>query len=513
MLSDDGWTVSWPLLTPEVMSPPCCSWTRGVGDGIELARLRVRLVIELGCRPFVAVRRRWLGLTSEPPSWFLIFSHCYLYSILLHYGKRWTDPETTVGFSFLCLWATLRPKRVEPFVVAQIVVLIATIGEYPRLANHSSIQMFVAVYVCLLAGSAFIGSRAFSYSHLAVGLRGLAVVVYFLTGFHKINAGFLNPVTSCANWYHSKFLSAVFGYAGGLPDVVFHWSPWLVIIVELSACSLLCCRRTWKWGLCVILPVHLYVSLSGFVDFSSMMHSVMLLFLPCTFWTHGGSTLKRMLSVYRASIAAIVGITYFQIDKWLIEQKSIDTFQGVVFDLAVLCFVIVLIVELRRFSRSERRREAHLGGRRRWYFGALPTLIFLWGSIPYLGLSTNGSLTMFSNLVTAPGYGNHLIVDTDATSVFSFQDDLVRVIDIEPMLGSQFRYPPTGNLLTRSEIAYHVNRTIEAYDRRLPADLVEAGRRVRYEDLRFSSYNEWPLWNRWLSFREIDPIGDAKCRW
>jgi hypothetical protein len=56
-----------------------------------------------------------------------------------------------------------------------------------------------------------------------------------------------------------------------------------------------------------------------------------------------------------------------------------------------------------------------------------PVLVFLNGLSPYLGLKTEHSWAMFSNLQTEGGHWNHLFMP-QSMQVFSFQDDLVRVV-------------------------------------------------------------------------------------
>jgi hypothetical protein len=58
-----------------------------------------------------------------------------------------------------------------------------------------------------------------------------------------------------------------------------------------------------------------------------------------------------------------------------------------------------------------------------WFF---PVLIFLNGICPYLGLKTESSYAMFSNLRTEGGISNHFLVPAEA-QIFSFQNDLVEV--------------------------------------------------------------------------------------
>ena len=56
------------------------------------------------------------------------------------------------------------------------------------------------------------------------------------------------------------------------------------------------------------------------------------------------------------------------------------------------------------------------------------TLVALNGLSPYLGLGTEHSFAMFSNLRTEAGDWNHRLVPR-AARVFGFQDELVRVIE------------------------------------------------------------------------------------
>lgn len=464
------------------------------------------------------LRARWESLCSEPPAWFIAFSQLYLSALLLHYGKRWNEPDITVALLFLILWAAIKPRRIEPFIIAQFLVLDTTIVDYPRIANHAALQMFVALFVIGLAVTAFFRRRAFPYRHVGSALCGAALVVYFYVGFHKLNTGFLSPDTSCANWYHAKLFRSTFNYGGPieelLPAIVYEWSPWFVVVAELLTFALLLHRRTRLVGLCTALPVHLYVSLSGFVDFSSMMHSIMFLFLPITL--ADSPQFQRALSGYRIVAVGIAVVTFYMVSEWSSSVGAVRTFQGVAYDLSVLAVVAVVVVAMRRAGTAgdrSRGTEADCGSRYRWQYAVFPAVLFVWGAFPYLGVSTYGSLTMFSNVVTAPDYDNHVVIDTGMTDVFGLQRDLVQVIDMEQELAGNFRHNPIGELVTRSEIGVQVTRTMREHDEPLMAFLLEDGAPTFYEDLRESDYAEWPFATRWLFFREVDPVGEARCRW
>ena len=58
---------------------------------------------------------------------------------------------------------------------------------------------------------------------------------------------------------------------------------------------------------------------------------------------------------------------------------------------------------------------------------ATPLLVVLNGMCPYLGLKTDSSFAMFSNLRTEPGFANHLVMP-HGPQPFGFQGDLVRLV-------------------------------------------------------------------------------------
>ena len=67
-----------------------------------------------------------------------------------------------------------------------------------------------------------------------VALRWSLIIVYFLTGFHKLNSDFLSPYSSCANWYHDKFIWFLTGNVfRPFPNFVYFLSPILVVFLEI----------------------------------------------------------------------------------------------------------------------------------------------------------------------------------------------------------------------------------------------------------------------------------------
>ena len=58
-------------------------------------------------------------------------------------------------------------------------------------------------------------------------------------------------------------------------------------------------------------------------------------------------------------------------------------------------------------------------------------LIFLFGFQNYLGLSTAGTFSMFSNIQTEGGKSNHLILHNNPFEIFPYQKNLVHIIKFE----------------------------------------------------------------------------------
>src|SRR5690606_38333670 len=64
--------------------------------------------------------------------------------------------------------------------------------------------------------------------------------------------------------------------------------------------------------------------------------------------------------------------------------------------------------------------------RSKWFI-VLPVIVFLNGASPYLGLKTENSYSMFSNLRTEGGETNHYLVPA-SVQIFDYQANLVEIV-------------------------------------------------------------------------------------
>ena len=112
-------------------------------------------------------------------------------------------------------------------------------------------------------------------------LRWSLIIVYFFTGFHKLNYDFLFSENSCANWYHTKFLFNITNQIiKPYPDLFYIISPFLVVILEITESIGLLFRKTQLIGLYSFILLHIYLSLGGFIDFAAVCISLMISFIP-----------------------------------------------------------------------------------------------------------------------------------------------------------------------------------------------------------------------------------------
>ena len=142
----------------------------------------------------------------------------------------------------------------------------------------------------------------------------------------------------------------------------------------------------------------------------------------------------------------------------------------------------------------------------------LPALVFIWCLFPYL-FGAQASLTMFSNLVTEKERSNHLIIDTRYTKIWDFEKDLVFVEDIPTTYRPPSRYDLQGYLIPLSEFKFIASVTTQDPEREVSIKGKVNEEQIWIEDLAHSEFANAPLVSRFMSFRQIDPIGSAKCRW
>lgn len=382
------------------------------------------------------------------------------------------------ALTFAALWLLLRPSSLVRFLLLAATQAAWTLYSFPNgVTNHWIFTAFVNSAALLAFLCAAIEQKKLSvdrtrfFEIFAPTGRIALVILYFYAVFHKLNASYFNPESSCAvDHYQDIQVALAFLPAGA-------WTYYLVIVgsllVESAIPVLLCIRRTRIFGLLLGLSFHFVLAINPnhrFYNFSAMVFAMYFLFLPFDF----RSGLRELLASSAAGRRVAAAIDSGAARRW---------FRGVVWGIiALLLAAYALDADPGASERfldvmSEVNRTAWVlyGGSvivilllvaRRWNaVGAtarlvsfrppfaimfvIPLLLFLNGLSPYLGLKTDTSFSMFSNLRTEGGATNHFIMPGGIRLV-GYQDDLVQVV--ESSVGWLDRQAEEGDLITYFEL-------------------------------------------------------------
>jgi hypothetical protein len=278
----------------------------------------------------------------------------------------------------------------------------------------------------------------------APAVRLSLVVLYLLTFFHKLNADFVNPDVSCAGvvlgWINRSYRILP------LEEWAVVTGIWSTLFVELTVPLLLCFRRTVYLGVALGAAFHLFLSQYGSLHgFAAMIFALYFLFLPNAFTVAVAQRLSSLLGGVNSTALGWVGLPAIAV-ALLVAGKALGHFfgirsyiyRGLVFwDLWLLGVIVLFGRELVRLWSM----PAEFTFRQRWKpLWVIPLAVLLNGLSPYVGLKTETSWAMYSNLRTEVR-PNHFIVPASA-KVFGYQDDLVEIVDatlprLERYVGSE----------------------------------------------------------------------------
>ena len=213
-----------------------------------------------------------------------LFIILYVSAYYLNESEQWINIiSSSFSLIILILCLLLSKYRNILFLVFLFFSSYFIFDVYPKVSNHSTLILFVNIYLIfsLLTKKLFKNEKLIISNNDFLVLRWTLIIVYFFTGFHKLNYDFLFSENSCANWFHTKiFFLFTDQIIKPYPDIIYLISPFLVVILELTESIALMFKRTQLIALCSFLLFHFYLSLGGFVDFAAVCISLMIAFIP-----------------------------------------------------------------------------------------------------------------------------------------------------------------------------------------------------------------------------------------
>lgn len=370
---------------------------------------------------------------------FRLFTVCWAIAIIFDFAsvRRWD--RTPYDFALLVsAFLLLFRGGLVPMLATSALLVINVAAYSPNYSNHwlfmglVSLGFLSAYAVVALRERHGTPPTADIYrTFVPVGGACLAAL-YFYVVFHKLNTGFFDLERSAAvEFWHAQADRFPFLPRG---RNALQFSIYSTLVIEALIPVLLLIRRTRLVGLALGTAFHGFIALSPigrFWDFSSMLFALFALYAPAStlgFWwerlqawrpgpwprLRGWPALALLLAsaLFAAMCASPIGrelATKPFVYLWLVYWG--------LFTVLVLAPMVLDRLNVQWVPPGQPSAALAIA----------PLLVLLNGLCPYLGLKTESSFGMFSNLQTENGRTNHLFMP--AWQPFGYQREVVQVTD------------------------------------------------------------------------------------
>jgi hypothetical protein len=406
---------------------------------------------------------------------FTIFAFLLAAATVFHEAALGELRVTHALVTLAALWVLLRPSSLTRFLVLVAAQLVVFADDLPHVVNHWLVLAVTNLVVVAYIAWAAIGRREWPirtgalYQSLAPILRLELILVYLFAALAKMNEGFFDELNSCALVLSRDLFAGAFT-PPGLETV----GPVLMIatiVIELGLAVTLVIPRTRVPAIFVGLGFHAMLAVSGHAAFSGFAIAFYCLFLPddmperllrvrdryaplaalsarAARWSRSPAAGAIVVGACAAAVA--VGALVVPRDDWRQVADVLVILAFLAFTLAVAGLLALALRDPAPLRwRPGMFRVAHP------LLAVAPLVVLANGFSPYLGLKTENSFTMYSNLRTEGTYWNHWFMP-QSMQVFDMQDRPVRVI-----ASSEERLQRTaadGKLMTRFAFESHASR-------------------------------------------------------
>ncbi|WP_217705597.1 hypothetical protein [Peristeroidobacter soli] len=347
-----------------------------------------------------------------------------------------------VAVALLLIW---RPRLTPLLVLLAGVMLTRYAIAMPVAGNNKMIAAFMNAGILLICAHAVLRfgnsaqMRENTYENMRVVARALLATMYFYGIFHKINTDFLDPRVSCAVALYMP-LADGFGLQNNLTGK--YLAIWSTFIIEAIAIVALYWKRWFAVGLLLALMFHFVIPISvysWYMDFSSLVLALYILSVPREVSERFYDSCARLFRQLRERFGTLgqalpfgivigAAVTLVGVLSVFSRQTHVapsHAYQSV----WVLMWVVyggLTMLLLADAAINHLPWRGTVGPRRPLWVYAVPATLFIVCTAPYLGLRTEASIAMFSNLHTEAGVSNHLVI-REPIDLFPYQREVAMI--------------------------------------------------------------------------------------
>ena len=361
---------------------------------------------------------------------FALFSLFHFFNYAFEYGRF--PPQWDQGVLLASAVALLlNPRSARLLWLVMLASTVSTVVQAPVHSNHTMVRSAVLMgYWASFAYAMARGSaRSAVFANFTVAGQGTLLVMYVFGVFHKLNADFLDPETSCAVALWQR-MPAPLAWLDG--PIIHDATIYGTFVAEVAIVVMLLLPRLRHWGVVGGIAFHTVLALSGYAMYITF--TVLSISLHALFLSDEGtgriveSRGMRMVRVRLSNPAyAVLGLVLVA---GLALAAAAEAYSAVT--VLAMPFVLPFCMLVVRHGRSARPLLALAGPRSRRpaaVIGAVVTALFFANcAMPYLGLKSAQAVNMFANLRLEGGVSNHLVL-AHAPGPFGYLEDVAVIED------------------------------------------------------------------------------------
>ncbi len=358
----------------------------------------------------------------------------------------------------------LRPSSTKRLGMLAAANIFVALTQMPQMPNHNMIYLMIDIGILACIALADFSRRrtlATWFQDVEPFIRFGLLITYGSATIAKFNTAFFTPAVSCATTMPAKEFAFL---PFDIPWTSFWFLPFVVagaeVIVSLAPLN----RKLRPWALPFAFVFHTMLSLtplSNGLGFTVLLMALLTLYLPddamVDLYGRGTKfvgTIKKNKTLPYFAYGYVILVSSLAILSWFAVWP--DVFGFIRYVPALILLVVfggVISYMALRYRKSEQVRPAI--GAKHWVQVLILILVALNSVAPYLGVKTNATMTMFSNLKIEGGTTNHMFIPR--LPVQTMADDLVKVFETSnPRVRT---YPETGLLYTWHELQRLMSET------------------------------------------------------